>query len=637
MRTLSVLCLAVAASTVSHAQEAPRGLAPSLITAAVPDDADDPAVWIDREDPARSLILGTNKVAEPGGALYVYGLDGQARQVLAPLDRPNNVDVEYALATPDGPIDIAVVTERLRHRLRVYQVRADGLTAIDDGGIPVLEGQSGEAAEPMGLALYRRPADGAVFAIVAPKTGDATNYLWQYRLTFDPTTRIVVGSLVRRFGNFSGRGEIEAVAVDDAAGVVYFSDEEFAVRVWRADPDAGDARAELATFGRGRFAQQREGIALAPDPAGDTLVVVSDQVEGGSTLRLFQRSGDGDVREAGAVLTQAASTDGIEFLPGGVIPRFPMGAVIMMNSTGRNFHVYDWRLVLAAIGRDLTHAPARQARPKLVAHRGASAYAPEHTLAAYRIAIEQGADYVEQDLAVTRDGVLICLHDDTLERTTNVEEVFPDRAVAEPSTGRRQWYAADFTLSEIKTLDAGSWFDSRFAGERVPTWEEAVQLVSASAGLYPELKSPPLYRARGIDMVGVFVQSLPRLGLDHAPVERLIVQSFDPEALIALTAAAPGLARTLLIDPRQASRWFTPAGMVEARRFATGVGPSKLILDGRPELVKLAHAAGLTVTPYTFTSRAPGRGGDVTAEMAYFLRELNVDALFTDNPDRFPR
>ena len=91
-----------------------------------------------------------------------------------------------------------------------------------------------------------------------------------------------------------------------------------------------------------------------------------------------------------------------------------------------------------------------------IAHRGASAYAPEHTLAAYRLAIEQKADYVEQDLAVTRDGELICLHDDSLERTTNVEEVFPDRASVDPATGRRQWLAVDFTLAEIKRLDAGA-------------------------------------------------------------------------------------------------------------------------------------------------------------------------------------
>ncbi len=277
-------------------------------------------------------------------------------------------------------------------------------------------------------------------------------------------------------------------------------------------------------------------------------------------------------------------------------------------------------------------------RPQAVAHRGASAYAPEHTLAAYRLAIEQGADYVEQDLAVTRDGVLICLHDDSLERTTNVAAVFPDRGTTDPATGKRQWLAVDFTLADIKRLDAGSWFDSRFAGERVPTWDEAVKAVGAAAGLYPELKSPPLYRARGIDMTRLFTQSLDRLGLMGAPAGRLIVQSFDEQVLRELATALPSVPRTFLIEGRDGARWLTAEGLAGIARFANGIGPAKRLLDGHAEIVGAAHAAGLTVTPYTFTSRAPAaRLPDVRDEMRYYLRDLGVDAVFTDNPDRFPR
>ena len=125
------------------------------------------------------------------------------------------------------------------------------------------------------------------------------------------------------------------------------------------------------------------------------------------------------------------------------------------------------------------------AKKQLVAHRGASAYAPEHTLDAYRLALEQGADYVEQDLAVTRDGVLVCIHDLTLERTTDVEEVLPDRSAADGDGAVRRWRVHDFTLAEIKRLDAGSWFDKKFAGARIPTFQEAVDLIKGKAGLYP--------------------------------------------------------------------------------------------------------------------------------------------------------
>lgn len=272
-----------------------------------------------------------------------------------------------------------------------------------------------------------------------------------------------------------------------------------------------------------------------------------------------------------------------------------------------------------------------------IAHRGASAYAPEHTLAAYRLAIEQRADYVEQDLAVTRDGVLICLHDDSLERTTNAEEVFPDRGQPDPATGRLRWLAVDFTLAEIKGLDAGRWFHARFAGERVPTWEEAVVLVGTSAGLYPELKTPALYRSRGIDMTRLFVDSVKRLGLTARPAGSLIVQSFDDLPLRELATQLPEVPRTFLIDGRGA-RWLTTDALTDVAQFATGVGPSKLMLDRHPEIVEAAHRAGLTVTPYTFTTQGPAtRFADVSAEMRYYLMDLGVDALFTDNPDRFPR
>jgi glycerophosphoryl diester phosphodiesterase len=282
-----------------------------------------------------------------------------------------------------------------------------------------------------------------------------------------------------------------------------------------------------------------------------------------------------------------------------------------------------------------------QANKKLVAHRGASAYAPEHTLASYRLAMQQKADYVEQDLAVTRDGVLICLHDDSLERTTNVEDVFPDRGVVDPETGKKRWLAIDFTLAEIKQLDAGSWFDRKFAGERIPTWEEAVAAVGTAAGLYPELKTPALYRSRGVDQTALFVQSVRKLSLDTRPAGSLIVQSFDEQPLRELAKVLPVLPRTFLIDNRDGKRWLTASGLAEIARFATGIGPAKALLDGQPDVVRTAHAAGLTVTPYTFTTRtqadAKSRFGSVSDEMRYYLSTLDVDALFTDNPDQFPR
>ena len=296
---------------------------------------------------------------------------------------------------------------------------------------------------------------------------------------------------------------------------------------------------------------------------------------------------------------------------------------------------------LFLIGAFLLAAPAVSpsdiwSRKLLIAHRGASAYAPEHTRAAYELAIEQGADFVEQDLGVTRDGLLVCLHDPTLERTTNVEDVFPDRFTE--IDGRRRWFVRDFTLAEIQRLDAGGWRGAEFSGERIPTWHEAIEIVRGRAGLIPELKRPDLYRAGGTDVAGLFVDSLQRSGLlDRGGRTPVVVQSFDAQTLRSLTDRIPDVPRVFLLEPAAAREWLTPERIRDIAAFATAVGPSKAAIDGHPDRVRLAHDAGLKVVPYTFRAGGTGRFPDVEAEMRYFLVELDVDGLFTDNPDRFPR
>jgi len=284
---------------------------------------------------------------------------------------------------------------------------------------------------------------------------------------------------------------------------------------------------------------------------------------------------------------------------------------------------------------------AQSPRKILVAHRGASAYAPEHTLAAYRLALEQGADFVEQDLQISKDGVLVCLHDLTLERTTNVEEVFPDRSVAGPK-GRRTWNVSDFTLQELKRLDAGSWFDAKFAGERIPTFQEAIDLVRGKAGLYPETKGPEVYGGRGFDMERLVLALLAENKLDRPdsdPKTPVVIQSFSAESLQKMRKAGSALTLTFLVSDLDAGRgrWLTDEGLKEARGFANGLGPAKALLLADPTLAPRARAAGLTITPYTFRSAGMPAGKTVKEEMADFLYRIGVDALFTDNPDQFPR
>ena len=277
----------------------------------------------------------------------------------------------------------------------------------------------------------------------------------------------------------------------------------------------------------------------------------------------------------------------------------------------------------------------------LVAHRGASAYAPEHTLDSYQLALKQGADFVEQDLQITRDGVLVCLHDLTLERTTNVKEIFPTRSREELVAGipARRWYVSDFTLRQIKRLDAGSWFDVRFKGAQVPTFQEAIDLVRGKAGLYPETKAPEVYSQRGFDMERLVLDVLRKNRLDKRSAARytpVIIQSFSPESLRRLSGPLKTkLPLVLLVGDEARARWLTAAGLAELKQFASGIGPAKALVD--KSLVMQAHALGLSVTPYTFRSLNTGRFKNVREEMSYYLYDLGVDALFTDNPDLFPR
>jgi glycerophosphoryl diester phosphodiesterase len=287
---------------------------------------------------------------------------------------------------------------------------------------------------------------------------------------------------------------------------------------------------------------------------------------------------------------------------------------------------------------------ARDSRPLVIAHRGASGYLPEHTLEAYAMAFAQGADFIEPDLVLTRDARFVCLHDIHLESTTDVEQRFPDRRRAD---GR--WYAADFTLEEIRTLRAHERLPGRFPQDRgafsVPTFEEMIDLVQGlerttgrRVGLYPELKAPAWHREQGLPMEEAFLALVRERGYrgHGAPI---FVQSFDPDALRRLRTAGSRLPQVLLLDDDDsAARWLTDPGLAAARELAEGLGPSKKLLLADPTLVPRAHAAGLVVHPYTFRADDLPRGFEsFEDELERYVGELGVDGVFTDFPDRAMR
>ena len=314
-------------------------LVAAVETVSVPDVPDDPAIWIHPSDPARSTVVVTNKVEQPAGALIVFDLQGKILQTVGNLDRPNNVDIEQNILLEGRRLDIAVVAERRAHAIRLYSIDPETRLLSEMARLPVLAGEEGEFAEPMGIAIYKRTND-AVFVIIGRKAGPVEGYLWQYRLRSGPAIE-----LVRRFGRYSGEGEIEAIAVDDALGYVYYADEAAGIRKYDADPEAADH--ELAFFGQSGYRGDREGIAIYATDERKGFVVSTDQIEGSSRYLLYRREGTKsnahDHSEIVAILEGPAdATDGIEVVSTPLSPTWPRGLFVAMNSGHRNFLFFPW-------------------------------------------------------------------------------------------------------------------------------------------------------------------------------------------------------------------------------------------------------------------------------------------------------
>jgi len=339
-----VLCALGASCAIGQVKPVVEPVKPRVVSGAVKHDSDDPAIWIDRRNPAQSLVLGTDKDAD--GALYVFGLDGKpkAERTVRGLLRPNNVDTAYDVVLGGRKVDVAIVAERFAHRLRVYTL--PDMVAVDGGGIPVFEAE--RARDVMGVAAYTRSSDGALFALVSrsDRFAPTQGYLHQYRLV-DDGQGTLRGVFTRAFGEWSGRKEIEALSVDAVAARVYASDETFAVRVYAADPNAEDADDERARLGETGFARDHEGSAVLRRPGQVPLLFVSDQQAG--ELRVFAVPDGATPSYHGRIRYSAHETDGID-LTATPLPGFPGGLLVAM-SDDRTYHFYDLDDLLRALQR----------------------------------------------------------------------------------------------------------------------------------------------------------------------------------------------------------------------------------------------------------------------------------------------
>lgn len=321
-----------------------------VLTEQVGSDADDPAIWIHPTDPAKSLILGTDKEYQVGG-LFVFDLDGKIVQRISPIDRPNNVDVEVGFELGGKQVDLAVLTERGTKRLRVFAIdRTTGLLSDVSGKTDVFSDREGEQAAPMGIALYKRPTGGEIFAIVGSKEGPTEGYLHQYKLVSNGDR--VDLEFVRAFGAFSGNGEIEAIAVDDEIGTVYYADEAYGLRKYPADPEDTDANVLLAEMGLEGYEGDREGIGIAKvGGPGQGFVLSVDQIAGGSKVNVYVRE-RADAKPITVIPTPADDTDGLEVTTTPLGDKYPNGIVVMMSSKDKAFMIFDWNMFAESISQN---------------------------------------------------------------------------------------------------------------------------------------------------------------------------------------------------------------------------------------------------------------------------------------------
>jgi glycerophosphoryl diester phosphodiesterase len=317
----------------------------------------------------------------------------------------------------------------------------------------------------------------------------------------------------------------------------------------------------------------------------------------------------------------------------------------------------------------------------VIGHRGASGYRPEHTLAAYELAIELGADYIEPDLVSTRDHVLVVRHENEISGTTDVagHAEFADRQTIKAIDGVPVigWFTEDFTLAELGTLraserlpairPAGAAFDGRY---HIPTFQQVINLAKRRhVGIYPETKHPTYFRSIGLPLEEPLVRTLDANGY-RGPDASAFVQSFEVGNLRRLRRMTDVPLVQLLDDhgrpydlatsgdPRTYADLTTPVGLAELAAHVQGIGPNKRLIvprdadnrGGLPTaLVDEAHGAGLLVHPWTFRREnaflpedlrrgdraSPAylrAAGDLPAELRQFC-QLEADGLFTDNPD----
>ncbi|MDQ0232089.1 glycerophosphodiester phosphodiesterase [Metabacillus malikii] len=256
-------------------------------------------------------------------------------------------------------------------------------------------------------------------------------------------------------------------------------------------------------------------------------------------------------------------------------------------------------LLFSSFSQAFAGEPTNGERKKVdnVAHRGATAYAPENTIAAFDLAVNMKADYIEIDVQRSKDGELVLIHDTTVDRTTD-------------GTGK----VGDLTFEQLRSLDAGSWKGEQFAGEKIPTFDEILDRYRGKVGILVELKAPELYPG----MEEQVAAAIKKRNLDKPRNNKIIIQSFNFESMKKMDKLLPRVPIGVLTSNRAHT---TPEALQQFATYADWFNPSYGIVT--EELVNQVHSLGMKIGSWTVRSQ----------EAADFLFEMKVDAIITDYPD----
>ncbi|TGD59772.1 phytase [Flavobacterium humi] len=339
MKKYSLLFVAITALCSCREEKPAMPITPDAITQKTINDTDDPAIWVNPQDASKSIIFGTDK--ETNGAIYAFDLQGKIieSKTLRGMKRPNNVDLAYDFKINDtSKVAILAFAEREKQQIRVFSV--PDMKPLDNGGIKVFEDATlPDFKLPMGIALYHSPVSGKMYAVVGRKTGPKQNYLYQYELQAQAGQ--IKAVLVRKFGDFSGKKEIEAIAVDSENGFIYYSDEEFGVRKYYAEPSKGNQ--EIAIFGQDKFLTDIEGIAVAKTSEKGGYLIISDQQRG--LFNVFDRESNQFIK---AINLTTVETDGCDVVTADLGGKYTKGIFVAMNDS-KEFYLYSFGKILQEI------------------------------------------------------------------------------------------------------------------------------------------------------------------------------------------------------------------------------------------------------------------------------------------------